>query len=194
MTEQFQTGSKKPGRGMSRASLDLIAAMSAIAEAAQPITGRGIGYKLFTAGLIVSMSVNEMQKVYRLLRIAREQGEIPWSWIVDETRDLERVSTWSDPTAYAHVIKQITDVGATFKSLRDTWADTTTAHGRLILTVLAGLAEFERELIVERTGEGRERRKTPSSPTCHRQNPEPAAARSRAEGARRRRRADRYPA
>ena len=56
-----------------------------------------------------------------------------------------------------NVIKQITDVGASFKSIRDAWADTTTAHGRLILTVLAGLAEFERELIVERTGEGRER-------------------------------------
>jgi DNA invertase Pin-like site-specific DNA recombinase len=56
-----------------------------------------------------------------------------------------------------NVIKQITDAGATFRSLRDTWADTTTAHGRLILTVLGGLAEFERELIVERTGEGRER-------------------------------------
>jgi DNA invertase Pin-like site-specific DNA recombinase len=56
-----------------------------------------------------------------------------------------------------NVIKQVTDAGATFKSLRDHWADTTTAHGRLILTVLAGLAEFERELIVERTGEGRER-------------------------------------
>ena len=34
-----------------------------------------------------------------------------------------------------------------FRSLRDAWADTTTAHGRLVLTVLAGLAEFERELI-----------------------------------------------
>ena len=56
-----------------------------------------------------------------------------------------------------NVIKQITDVGASFKSIRDAWADTTTAHGRLILTVLAGLAEFERELIVQRTGEGRER-------------------------------------
>ncbi len=56
-----------------------------------------------------------------------------------------------------NVIKQITDAGASFKSIRDAWADTTTAHGRLILTVLAGLAEFERELIVERTGEGRER-------------------------------------
>ena len=37
------------------------------------------------------------------------------------------------------------------------WADTTTAHGRLILIVLGGLAEFERELIRARTGEGRAR-------------------------------------
>src|SRR5262249_9067001 len=47
--------------------------------------------------------------------------------------------------------------GATFKSLADTWADTTTPHGRLLLTVLGGLAEFERELIRARTGEGRRR-------------------------------------
>jgi DNA invertase Pin-like site-specific DNA recombinase len=48
---------------------------------------------------------------------------------------------------------------AGFKSLRDTWANTTTAHGRMMLTVLGGLAEFERELIRARTGEGRERAK-----------------------------------
>ena len=48
---------------------------------------------------------------------------------------------------------------AGFKSPRDNWADTTTAHGRLMLTVLGGLAEFERELIRTRTGEGRERAK-----------------------------------
>jgi DNA invertase Pin-like site-specific DNA recombinase len=47
--------------------------------------------------------------------------------------------------------------GARFRSLGDTWADTTTARGRLILTVLGGLAEFERELIITRTGEGRAR-------------------------------------
>jgi DNA invertase Pin-like site-specific DNA recombinase len=40
-----------------------------------------------------------------------------------------------------------------------TRADTTTAHGRLMLTVLGGLAEFERELICARTGEGRDRAK-----------------------------------
>jgi DNA invertase Pin-like site-specific DNA recombinase len=47
--------------------------------------------------------------------------------------------------------------GAGFKSLAGTWADTTTPHGRLMLTVLGGLAEFERELIRARTGEGRAR-------------------------------------
>ncbi|MGH6837511.1 MAG: recombinase family protein [Methylocella sp.] len=50
-----------------------------------------------------------------------------------------------------------TGKGAGFRSLHDTWADTTTAHGRLMLTVLGGLAEFERELIRARTGEGRAR-------------------------------------
>jgi hypothetical protein len=102
--EQIQTGSKKPSRGMARASQDLIVAMVEIAKAAQPITGRGIGYKLFTRGLIPAMSVNEMAKVYRLLRIAREQGYIPWEWIVDETREFEKVSTWEDPDAYARTV------------------------------------------------------------------------------------------
>ena len=46
---------------------------------------------------------------------------------------------------------------AGFRSLGDAWADTTTAHGRLMLTVLGGLAEFGRELIRTRTGEGRAR-------------------------------------
>ena len=49
--------------------------------------------------------------------------------------------------------------GAGFRSLGDAWADTTTPHGRLMLTVLGGLAEFERELIRARTDEGRVRAK-----------------------------------
>ncbi|MGA8124083.1 MAG: recombinase family protein [Mycobacterium sp.] len=51
----------------------------------------------------------------------------------------------------------MTERKAGFRSLADTWADTTTAHGRLMLTVLGGLAEFERDLIRARTGEGRAR-------------------------------------
>jgi DNA invertase Pin-like site-specific DNA recombinase len=58
-----------------------------------------------------------------------------------------------------NLLGAVADKGAGFKSLRDSWADTTTPHGRLMLTVLGGLAEFERELIRSRTSEGRERAK-----------------------------------
>jgi DNA invertase Pin-like site-specific DNA recombinase len=56
-----------------------------------------------------------------------------------------------------NILDEIAKRGAGFKSLADVWADTTTPHGRLMLTVLGGLAEFERELIRCRTGEGRQR-------------------------------------
>ena len=46
-----------------------------------------------------------------------------------------------------NILAQIAAKGAGFRSLSDAWADTTTAHGRLMLAVLGGLAEFERELI-----------------------------------------------
>ena len=58
-----------------------------------------------------------------------------------------------------NILDTIAKAGAGFRSLGDVWADTTTAHGRLMLTVLGGLAEFERELIRVRTGEGRIRAK-----------------------------------
>ena len=58
-----------------------------------------------------------------------------------------------------NVLDEIAKRGAGFRSLKDSWADTTSAHGRLMLTILGGLAEFERELIRARTGEGRKRAK-----------------------------------
>ena len=58
-----------------------------------------------------------------------------------------------------NILDTIAKAGAGFRSLGDVWADTTTPHGRLMLTVLGGLAEFERELIRVRTGEGRIRAK-----------------------------------
>jgi hypothetical protein len=109
------TRPKKPSRGMARASLDLIDAMHEIAKAAQPITGRGVGYKLFSRGLIGSMSTNDMKTVYRLLKIAREKDLIPWEWIVDETRELEPVPSWRDPEQYVQTVKR--------SYRRDAWAD-----------------------------------------------------------------------
>lgn len=58
-----------------------------------------------------------------------------------------------------NVLASISERGAGFRSLADQWADTTTPHGRLMLTILGGLAEFERELIRSRTTEGRVRAK-----------------------------------
>ena len=55
------------------------------------------------------------------------------------------------------ILAAITDRKAGFRSLGDTWADAATPHGRLVLTLLGGLAEFERELIRARTSEGRAR-------------------------------------
>jgi DNA invertase Pin-like site-specific DNA recombinase len=56
-----------------------------------------------------------------------------------------------------NTLATISERGATFKSLNDPWADTTTPHGKLMVTVLGGLAEFERHLILSRTAEGRTR-------------------------------------
>jgi DNA invertase Pin-like site-specific DNA recombinase len=73
-----------------------------------------------------------------------------------------------------NVLATIAERQAGFRSLKDAWADTTTPHGRLMLTVLGGLAEFERELILARTGDGRARAKArgvrfgrPSALTVH---------------------------
>ena len=56
-----------------------------------------------------------------------------------------------------NTLDAIGKAGASFRSLGDQWADTTTPHGRLMVTVLGGLAEFERHLILARTTEGRKR-------------------------------------
>ena len=69
--------------------------------------------------------------VYRLDRLARS------------TRDLLEIA------------EQLRDVGAGLRSLGEPWADTTSPAGRMVLTVFAGIAEFERALIHERTGTGR---------------------------------------
>jgi DNA invertase Pin-like site-specific DNA recombinase len=85
--------------------------------------------------LLGQLEAGDVLTVTRLDRLARS------------TRDL------------LNTIASIADRKAGFRSLGDTWADTTTSHGRLMLTVLGGLAEFERDLIRTRTGEGRERAK-----------------------------------
>ncbi|MFC3279284.1 recombinase family protein [Xanthomonas fragariae] len=54
------------------------------------------------------------------------------------------------------IAERIREAGAGLRSLAEPWADTTTPAGRMVLTVFAGIAEFERSLIVDRTRSGRE--------------------------------------
>ena len=92
------------GRGMARKSLDLIDACRNLLEEIQPTTVRSVCYQLFTRGFIESMSRNETAKVSRLLVVARENGSIPWEWIVDETREAERISGWRGLGDYSETI------------------------------------------------------------------------------------------
>jgi DNA invertase Pin-like site-specific DNA recombinase len=85
---------------------------------------------------------------------SRLSGE--WS---DEDYDVLADGSESVFRDLLNILDAVGKAGAGFKSLKDTWADTTTPHGRLMLTVLGGLAEFERELIRARTDDGRKRAK-----------------------------------
>jgi DNA invertase Pin-like site-specific DNA recombinase len=83
--------------------------------------------------LLGQLEAGDVLTVTRLDRLARS------------TRDL------------LNTLAAITAKKAGFKTVGDAWADTTTSYGRLMLTMLAGLAEFERGLIRARTGGGRAR-------------------------------------
>lgn len=66
--------------------------------------------------------------------------------------ELTRISR---STADLHqLVEELEAKQVAFKSLKEKWIDTTTAHGRLIFTMLAGIAQFERELLLERQAEG----------------------------------------
>lgn len=102
------------GRGKSPKSLALIEAAARILEEIQPSSVRSVCYRLFTEGRAASMAKNETNKVGVQLTWAREQGRIPWAWIVDETRAPERVASWEHPEAF---------IGAVERSYRrDRWA------------------------------------------------------------------------
>jgi DNA invertase Pin-like site-specific DNA recombinase len=87
------------------------------------------------ARVIKALGPDDILIVTRLDRLARS------------TRDL------------LNLVHAVSEAGAEFRSLADTWCDTTTSHGKLMLVVLAGLADFERSLIMARTQAGIQRAK-----------------------------------
>ncbi|TDY26125.1 hypothetical protein B0G81_6630 [Paraburkholderia sp. BL6665CI2N2] len=103
------------GRGLHIQSVKLVDAAVRVLEEIKPTTVRSVCYQLFTRGLIENMGRNETGNVSRLLTWAREHGQIEWSWIVDETREVEQVAQWSDG---AHFIQSL--VG---QYRKDYWQD-----------------------------------------------------------------------
>ena len=84
-------------RGISKDSQRLIDASYQILEEIHPASVRAVCYRLFTMGIIPNMSKNSTGKVSKRLVYARENGLIPWEWVVDETREAERVPLWDNP-------------------------------------------------------------------------------------------------
>lgn len=84
-------------RGRGKRSLDLIRAATKILEKIQPASVRAVCYQLFVAGLIQNMSKSSTNSISRLLTLAREEGDIPWPWIVDESREAEVARCWNNP-------------------------------------------------------------------------------------------------
>src|SRR5918992_2458352 len=83
-------------------------------------------------GMLDQLRAGDTVVVWKLDRLARS------------TRDLLKI------------METIRTAEASFRSLSEPWADTTTHAGKMIMTVFAGIAEFERDLIRERTGAGRQ--------------------------------------
>ena len=116
------------------------------------------GYTILMASTTNTINATLYDKLnFNFIRdIAPVAGVIRGSLVMVVTR-LDRLAR--STRDLLNVLDELGKRGIGFKSLKDAWADTTTPHGKLMVTILGGLAEFERELIRARTGEGRKRAK-----------------------------------
>ena len=114
------------------AQLDALTTAGAETVFQEKASGANADRKALKA-MLASLNAGDVVLITRLDRLARS------------TRDL------------LNVLDQLATIGVGFRSLADSWADTTTPQGRLVTTIMAGFAEFERSLILARTAEGRTR-------------------------------------
>jgi hypothetical protein len=121
------------GRGKALASMTIIAAALRIADEIRPCSVRALCYRLFTEKLIENMSKGCTDKVSKLLVWAREQGELPWGWIVDETREAERIASWDNPEDIisAAVSQYRKDYWALQPNRVEVWSEKGTVRGTL---------------------------------------------------------------
>lgn len=102
------------------------------------------------------------QKVFREKASGATRQRPEFQRMLDQTRSGDTIVVWKlDRLARStrdllNTMETLSETGAKFQSISEPWADTTTHAGKMIMTVFAGIAEFERDLIRERTGAGRE--------------------------------------
>lgn len=93
----MSTTTKRNTRGKAKSTIFMEGEILEIVEARNPITVRGVAYALFTRGLIDNMDTNNTAKVSRVMTEMRECGSLDWTLIVDGSRAVDRISTWSNP-------------------------------------------------------------------------------------------------
>lgn len=120
-------------RGKSTRSLKLLEAAREILAEIRPATVRAVCYRLFVAGIIDSMEKKNTSRVSVQLTWAREQGIIPWHWIVDETREAECIPAWDDPESFAKSISRQyrRDNWSQQDVLLEVWSEKGTMRGTL---------------------------------------------------------------
>ena len=102
------------------------------------------------------------QKIYREKVSGATRQRPEFQRMLDQIRAGDVIVVWKlDRLARStrdllETIETIQEAGGKFMSISEPWADTTTHAGKMIMTIFAGIAEFERDLIRERTGAGRE--------------------------------------
>ncbi|MBA3884583.1 MAG: hypothetical protein H0X67_02485 [Acidobacteria bacterium] len=120
-------------RGRGRKTVEFRDRAAEILETIQPATVRAVAYKLFSEGLIPNMSKSSTARVSRILTGAREDGKVPWEWIVDNTRKPTHPGTYSSPMAFGRSVSRWWDQDPwEYQDVRvEIWSEKDTVSGLL---------------------------------------------------------------
>ena len=128
------------GRGKAKNTLALVDAAIRILAEIQPATVRAVCYRLFVEKLIPSMAKANTDKVSRQLVWAREQRLLPWDWVVDETREAERVASWSNPEEI--IDSAVRQYRKDYWELQPAWVEVWSEKGTIRGTLAAVLKRY----------------------------------------------------
>jgi DNA invertase Pin-like site-specific DNA recombinase len=108
-----------------------------------------------------ALKKNDCSRIFKEKASGANRGRPELQRLLDQLRPKDTVVVWKlDRLARStrdllEIAETIRAAGASFRSLAEPWADTTSHAGKMIMTIFAGIAEFERDLIRDRTSAGR---------------------------------------